>query len=269
VRQAAWFEKISEAFFKNPFAWILLVLLGVAEYGNYQRSEELDRVCELTGPHDVSVAIARTPREEIDNICIGREPEEEDTPMRRRIATLFAGGLLVLLLFSVAAAGQFEDAASAYRDGDYAAALGGFRSLADQGHAVAQYDLGRMYYEGLGVRRNVGEALSWFRLAAAQGHAGAENSLGALFLAGDGVEQSTSEALRWYRLAADQGYVIAQHNLGSLYITGRYMPPNFAEGAKWFRRAADQGYASSMLGLAALYEDGNGFAKDSVLALMW
>jgi hypothetical protein len=41
VRQAAWSEEISESLFKNPFAWILLVLLGAAEYGNYQRAKEL------------------------------------------------------------------------------------------------------------------------------------------------------------------------------------------------------------------------------------
>ena len=187
----------------------------------------------------------------------------------RRTKLLLAVGLLALTVSGVATAGQFEDAATAYTNGDYATALREFRSLADQGNAVAQYNLGRMYYDGQGVPQNFAETLRWFRLAAGQGHAGAENSLGALYLAGQGVEQSTAEALRWYRLAAEQGYAIAQHNLGSIYITGRYMPPNFAEGANWFRRAADQGYADSMLGLAALYEGGNGVPQDYVLAHMW
>lgn len=186
-----------------------------------------------------------------------------------RAKPLWAVSIFALSLFSVAVAGQFEDGAAAYTNGDYATALRDFRSLADRGHAVAQYNLGRMYYDGRGVPQNFAEALRSFQLAAAQGHAGAENSLGALYLAGEGVDQNTAEALRWYRLAAEQGYAIAQHDLGSLYITGRYMPQNLAEAANWFRRAADQGYANSMLGLAALFEDGNGVPQDYVLAYIW
>jgi hypothetical protein len=73
-----WSEKFTEGFFQNPLARILLILLGVAEYGNYRRSQESDRVCELIGPHDVAVAVARTPRGEIDDICVSREPEEPE-----------------------------------------------------------------------------------------------------------------------------------------------------------------------------------------------
>jgi TPR repeat protein len=185
-----------------------------------------------------------------------------------RTRLLLLVGLLALTLFG-AAAGQFEDAAAAYTNGDYATALREFRSLADHGQAVAQYNLGRMYYDGRGAPQDFVEAAKWFRLAADQGHAGAENNLGAMYVAGQGLQQSTGEALRWYRLAADQGYAIAQHNLGSLHITGRYLPQDFAEGAKWFRRAADQGYAPSMLGLAALYEDGDGVPRDYLLGYMW
>jgi hypothetical protein len=62
--------------FENPFAWLLLALLAFAEYGNYQRGRELVRVCELLGPHGVSVVVPLRAREEIDNICIGRRPDQ-------------------------------------------------------------------------------------------------------------------------------------------------------------------------------------------------
>ena len=71
-------EKMQEGFFKNPFAWLLLIAFIIAEYGNYQRGKELDRICELSGPHDVSVKKPTTPREEIDNICISRQPDDDD-----------------------------------------------------------------------------------------------------------------------------------------------------------------------------------------------
>jgi hypothetical protein len=70
--------RIADGFLKNPVAWILLALLGLAEYGSYQRGNELERVCELTGPHDMSFAVPRTPREEVDNICGGRESDARE-----------------------------------------------------------------------------------------------------------------------------------------------------------------------------------------------
>jgi hypothetical protein len=66
-------DKISAGFFKNPVAWVLLVFFIIAEYGNYQRGKELDRVCELSGPHDFSYSQPKNDKEEIDTICVNRQ----------------------------------------------------------------------------------------------------------------------------------------------------------------------------------------------------
>jgi hypothetical protein len=72
----SWTDKIREGLLKNPFAWILFVLLVIAEYGNYQRGKELDHVCELTGPHDVGFVSPKNDKEELDTICISRQPDD-------------------------------------------------------------------------------------------------------------------------------------------------------------------------------------------------
>ena len=56
-------------------------------------------------------------------------------------------------------ADPFEDAAVAYEHGDYAAAMRLFLSLADQGDAGAQYNLGDMYANGRGVPQDYAEAV--------------------------------------------------------------------------------------------------------------
>lgn len=61
---------------ENLVVWILLVMLAIALYGNYQRGKKLDRVCELLGAHSASSVQPQGTREEIDTICLGREPEE-------------------------------------------------------------------------------------------------------------------------------------------------------------------------------------------------
>src|SRR5207253_595642 len=59
-----------------------------------------------------------------------------------------------------------EDAYSAERRGDYAAAVKLFNSLATQNDPAAQLALGLMHTRGKGVPPDLDEALKWFRLAA-------------------------------------------------------------------------------------------------------
>jgi hypothetical protein len=71
-------DRLQEGFFKNPIAWILLGLLAVAEYRNYERGKELKRLCELTEPHDASHLHPQTSRQEINTICLRRDPETDE-----------------------------------------------------------------------------------------------------------------------------------------------------------------------------------------------
>lgn len=65
-------NRLAEWFLRNPVAWILLAFLLISIWEIRQIGRDLLRVCELTGPHDVSLGEhARTPREKITNICIG------------------------------------------------------------------------------------------------------------------------------------------------------------------------------------------------------
>jgi len=64
---------------QNPLAWIFCMLFVIAEYWNYENGEQLDRVCELTGYHAAMIAHPTSAREELDNICIGRE-DDDDLP---------------------------------------------------------------------------------------------------------------------------------------------------------------------------------------------
>jgi TPR repeat protein len=80
-----------------------------------------------------------------------------------------------LLCLSVAAlAGQpdaFSAGMAAYKAQDYATALADFRLAAQQGVAVAQFNLGSMYNSGQGVPQDYTKALKWYRRAAKQGDA--------------------------------------------------------------------------------------------------
>ena len=76
---------------------------------------------------------------------------------------------------------------------------------AKQGYALTQYNLGRMYFLGLGVLKNADEAVRRYRLAAEQGHAKAQGSLGLMFALGQGVREDHGRAHMWFNIASANG----------------------------------------------------------------
>ena len=76
------------------------------------------------------------------------------------------------------------------------------RLAAEQGDASAQFQLGRMYYEGWGVVQDYAEAVRWYRLAADQGLAAAQYNLGLSYGAGRGIPRDVVSAHLWWNLAA-------------------------------------------------------------------
>ena len=79
--------------------------------------------------------------------------------------------------------------------------------------------------------------------AAESDNALAQTNLGLMYYNGQGVPQDYAEAMKWYRLAADQGDALAQTNLGLMYYKGKGVPPDYAEAYLWSLVAAASGYA--------------------------
>ena len=76
-------------------------------------------------------------------------------------AKVYLPALMIAVLLGIAqaaSAGPFEDGLAAANRGEYATALKLLRPLADQGFAGAQYNIGVMYSEGLGVVQHDEEA---------------------------------------------------------------------------------------------------------------
>ena len=142
-------------------------------------------------------------------------------------------------------------------------------TLAEQGDAEAQFELGRAYFTGEDVRKDVGEAVRWYRKAAEQGHAAAQHFLGVLYHFGAGVPKDIGEAARWYRGAAEQGHALAQFGLGTLYANGEGVPKDAGEAARWYRGAAERGYAPAQFSPGFLYATGEGVPKDPGEAAWW
>ena len=120
------------------------------------------------------------------------------------------------------------------------------RSLAEQGSAEAQFNLGLLYDHGRGVPKDKHEALRWYRRAALQGDTFAQNSLGDNYWEGTGVPKDDREAVWWWRLAADKGFVPAQHSLGKILSGGgQGVPADKPHAYMWLMLSAGQGDAEA------------------------
>ena len=161
--------------------------------------------------------------------------------MTLKLKRILPAIMLALSFAPPVAADPFDDATAAYTRGDYVTILRLMRPLADQGDLLAQYDLGGMYDNGLGVPQDYIVAAKWYRLSAEQGYVLAQFNLGLLYDRGRGVSQNDDEAVKWYRLAAGQGNASAQLNLGTLYAQGRGVKRDYVSALMWFNLSLAQG----------------------------
>ena len=77
---------------------------------------------------------------------------------------------------------------------------------AKRGNANSQCVLGNHYEQGRhGLTQSSKRAIEYYTLAANQGHAGAQYNLGRMYAIGNGIEQSYSKVREWWTKAAAQG----------------------------------------------------------------
>ena len=160
------------------------------------------------------------------------------------------------------------------------------------GSAVAQYNLGAMYRDGVGVEPGQWEtAVAWFRKAATKGLAAAQYALARALerddpsvAAGRERHRRDADAAYWYRRAADQGHIRGTAALAHMLHEGRGLAKCYSESVRLFRRAAEgksssadrpwgraagTGFAEAQHGLAMMYLQGHGLHQSTSKAMMW
>jgi hypothetical protein len=124
----------------------------------------------------------------------------------RGFKPIAAAIMLLMSWFAPIASEPYSDAwqaaAEAMKRDEYATAYKLFRSLAEQGHPEAQYQLGFLYRTGWGVPRDYEEAFKWFHRAADQGNSSAQTNLGFMYCDAEGVQQDHVQAYMWFSLAS-------------------------------------------------------------------
>jgi TPR repeat protein len=132
----------------------------------------------------------------------------------------------------------------------------GLERLAAAGNAEAQYHLGMLYNNGLGVAKDPARAFALFQKSAAGGDPLGAYKLGCYY---DGQFPGVgrfdpAEALRQKLVAAKAGYRLAQLDVAILYFKLK----DYSGAFHWFEAAARQGDPQALYNLSVMYRDGIG-----------
>lgn len=147
---------------------------------------------------------------------------------------------------------------------------------ADPKYNPARIDLGRMYLEGWGVKRNLHLAANLMRVVLrteredAKTRALAEYNLGIAMRKMRGP--SEGELVGKFRDTlerVDRGDPAAMTELGKMYANGRGTETDPGKAVGWFRKAADAGDVEAMWCLGAACDRGAGVEADRDKAIEW
>ena len=149
---------------------------------------------------------------------------------------------LALLIGSLSLMLIFVGGQPAYAQQVQSRPLDEIRSAAERGDAQAQYELGRVYEEGIEIKADVNEAVKWYTKAAEQNLSMAQYLLGNILLYGErGVAPDYPVARKWLEEAAKAGIPAAQRDLGKMYEQGLGGKPDPIWAWVWYDFAASGG----------------------------
>lgn len=146
-----------------------------------------------------------------------------------------------------------------------------YTKAAERGHAVAMNNLGVLYDNGRGVKKDRAEGCKWFTKAAEAGSdKGRENAALACAAAKDAGNSSEKEECQKLRVKAESGDISAMNDYGVCLELGKGGEKNPMEASMWYLQAAEGGNAIAMKNIGLLYELGNaGFEKNAAKAREW
>jgi len=135
-----------------------------------------------------------------------------------------------------------------------------YKKAAEQGNKEAQYKLGTMYYNGIGIEKDYYQAIVWLKNAYKQGHK--EAGILAMQIGKEAIKIQEEEKIRTTAIKGDPQ---SQFDLGDLLFEKK----EYKQGSYWYKKASEQNHAEAQYKLALNYYLGTGIEEDYSQALFW
>ena len=124
-----------------------------------------------------------------------------------------------------------------YQLKDYKQAIKWLSTAVDRGHTEAYLDLGSMYDDGKGVKKDEKKAFNLYLESAKKGFDYAQTQVAVAYSQGKGVKQDWSKSAYWHKQAAKNDMQKSHLVLGTMYYQGQGIDKNIDEAKYWLRRA--------------------------------
>jgi TPR repeat protein len=170
--------------------------------------------------------------------------------------------------------------ADAYADGglvymnanpaNYTEAARWFDRAVALGYSDADFYLGYMNLQGLGMQRNPYRAVQLLQRAYKAGDLQANFLLATMYERGEGgLPRDPRGAVEMLAASAAAGDPYAQVELGNCYYNGVGVTANHGSAALWYFKAGQTGMPEAQEFLGYMYETGDGIVPDQSLATQW
>ena len=136
------------------------------------------------------------------------------------------------------------------------------------------FEMGNIYFEGVGVPQDEEKAIEWYERAAAKGENQSLQKIREIFENGQGEEKfkkvSYKEAFKTLLLLAEKGNPEVQYTVSISYFNGNAVQKSQQEGSRWMIKSGENGYKDAFYVLKQMYTNGlEGMPKDEKEALKW
>lgn len=134
----------------------------------------------------------------------------------------------------------------------YAQALSGYEKAEEENsNATAEYRIGLIYLNALGVEQDVDKAINWFAKSTLNGNASAAYKLAVLYENGEVIPQNNEKAFLYYQISDELCNPYACYKLGNIYLEKGDIP----QAIKNFEQAADKNISHAWYRLGQIYSD--------------
>ena len=140
----------------------------------------------------------------------------------------------------------------------YKKALQGFMQIEPSAKKIKpylQYQIGMMYFKGLGTSIDNQKAVEYFEKSAEQRNQYAKRLLALEYISGKNFEQNIEKGIALLTECADSGDAFSCYKLGNLYLKGEIINQNLDKSEKYLLSAEDNQFTQYALGKLYLQKE--------------
>lgn len=133
------------------------------------------------------------------------------------------------------------------------------KNMAKKGNALANYELGCNYYNGIYGKIEYDKAYYYFKEASLKEHVGSLYMIGQMFYKGyigGKTKDDLKLAYEYFSKSCNLGSVAALNKIGLMYLKGIYpLEKNINTAIKYFKESAKHNYVYALNNLGKIYEN--------------